>query len=99
MHSKFFPEYLDKGSVGPAVALLQTLLVVLGFNGENIVIDGDYGGETVIGVTMLQRDLPGVEPDGNFGPATRVAFMAQYRLDVDTLPAGIFTGVTEAVGP
>ena len=104
MNDRLFPEYLNKGSKGPAVALLQTLLLSQDFN-RNIVVDGDYGGETARGVEELQQFLNGVanrevlEVDGNFGSETRKAYAKYFHLDVDTLPASIFAGETVGVGP
>ncbi|MFZ2149679.1 MAG: peptidoglycan-binding domain-containing protein [Minisyncoccia bacterium] len=92
-----FPPYLNIGSQGPAVVVLQIILRVLGYN-SYIVPDGDYGGETVKGVKDLQSDM-GIEVDGNFGPGTRKAFLEAYSFDVDTLDASKFLGDTVAVVP
>lgn len=94
-----FPKYLNKGSKGPAVALLQCLLKDRGCNMENIVVDGDYGEQTARGVAELQT-LLGIEPDGNFGPATRKALVDDDGgLDVNSILAAAFTGKTLTVGP
>jgi len=94
---KFFPEYLNKGSKGPAVAFLQALLLDRSLN-PNIIIDGDYGEETAKGVSELQKEL-GVEEDGNFGPMTRSALYAQGGIDVDAIEAASFQGEIAYVGP
>lgn len=100
---KFFPPYLNKGSKGPPVALLQCLLKDRGCNSDNIVVDGDYSEETAKGVKELQKTL-GIEADGNFGPKTRAAlanerFVFGIGFDVNAILASAFSGPTEAVGP
>jgi len=98
MSSKnFFPKYLNKGSKGPAVALLQIILLVRGHN-RYIVTDGDYGDETAKGVRQLQKILR-VEQDGHFGPQTRQALFAETELNVGAIPADIFGGENQAVAP
>ncbi len=92
----FFPEFLDKGSDGPAVAMLQSWLQLLGF--VEVQVDGNYGDVTAAAVTGLQHNM-GVEVDGNFGPATRVAFKKWHRVDVNAIPANIMAGKTNGVGP
>lgn len=76
---RVFPEYLNRGSEGSGVAVLQWFL--LGNGCLNVIPDGIYGHETAEAVKQLQRDL-GVDPDGNFGPATKRAFMAQRGVDL-----------------
>ena len=87
-YDKLFPKYLDKGSGGPAVALLQCLLIDRSCNSENIIVDGEYGEQTAEGVRQLQQNL-GVDQDGNFGPATREALKLE-GLDVNEIPAHVF---------
>lgn len=96
----FFPTFLNKGSKGPPVALLQCLLIDRGCNSDNITVDGDYGEETAKGVFELQKEL-GVEADGNFGPQTREALANECGapgLDVNKIPASAFSGPTTAIG-
>jgi len=83
---KLFPQpYLQKGSKGPAVVLLQVMLFLLGYN-EAIIPDGDYGEETAKGVIAFQRGA-GIDDDGHFGPATRQAFEEVTGLDVNEIPS------------
>lgn len=94
----FFPEYLNQGSKGPAVALLQIILLALNCN-SRIIPDGDYtvNGETARGVAELQRRMcfKVSDMDGNFGPKTRKAFHEKYGWDVNSLPKNIFQGETQ----
>ena len=86
MNDKLFPQpYLQSGSKGPAVVVLQIMLFLLGYN-TKIIVDGDYGEETIIGVQKLQR-IAGLEPDGHFGPDTRAAFLEMNHLDVNAIPS------------
>lgn len=94
---KLFPEYLDVGSGGPAVAALQLILV--GCNLSAIQpINGIYGYSTVESVKKLQHKL-GVEADGNFGPDTRRAFAREFGCDVNQIDARLFMGETKEVRP
>jgi peptidoglycan hydrolase-like protein with peptidoglycan-binding domain len=97
---RFFPgDYLNQGSRGPAVTLLQIILRVAGFDPRaNIQFDGEYGPVTADAVRRLQ-DALGVETDGNFGPNTRRAFQERYNLNVNELPVILFLGKTEAAVP
>lgn len=97
--SKLFPERLNQGSQGRAVAVLQILLISGGWN-DGITIDGDYGEQTAAGVKALQDDLgfEGDDIDGNFGPKTRAAYMVSYGLDVNAIDAAPFLIETHAVG-
>ena len=86
---QFYPEFLNSGSKGPAVAHLQSLLLQAGYN-PAIEVDGDYGDETTKGIRELQEDL-GVEVDGNFGPDTRAAWLRDGGPDVNAIPKNAFT--------
>ena len=96
--AKLFPKYLDKGSKGPAVAMLQVLLVARGYNDDNIIVDGDYGDATAEGVRQLQEEFS-LEEDGHFGPNSRAALQSDSDVNVDALDAELFVGETLAVGP
>ena len=74
--SKLFPECLNQGSEGLAVAVLQAFLKFCGFDNNELVVDGEYGPKTAEAVKRLQRYLK-IEEDGNFGPQTREALYAQ----------------------
>lgn len=93
----FFPEYLNQGSEGPAVAVLQIMLKTWGLDQDNtLLIDGVYGERTAKAVADLQAEQ-GVDADGNFGPQTRKAFAKASGIDVNTIPANAFSGQTKAV--
>jgi hypothetical protein len=93
---RFFPEYLNQGSKGPAVALLQCILRDRGYS--FVTVDGEYGEETARGVRALQAGL-NIKKDGHFGPATRRALVNNGGLDVNAILAKVFSGKTKAVGP
>lgn len=95
---KLFPEFLNKGSKGPPVSLLQTLLLDRSIGTGALMVDGEYGDETARAVQELQEDLD-VEPDGNFGPETREAMQRQTGFDINAIPASVFVGETVPVGP
>jgi peptidoglycan hydrolase-like protein with peptidoglycan-binding domain len=95
---KMFQKYLDMGSKGPAVVVLQLLLKAAGYNSSAIVPDGDYGEQTAAGVRELQKHH-GIEVDGHFGPDTRKALMDFTTVNVNDLDAELFIGETLAVGP
>lgn len=97
----FFPEFLNQGSSGPAVRLLQLLLIMGGYNSVAIIPDGDYGEETAKGVRLFQDAVGfnGADVDGNFGPATRKVFLEWHRINVNAIPADAFEGETMAVIP
>ena len=91
---QLFPEYLNKGSRGPAVVVLQIILLVRGHN-PNIIPDGEYGEQTALGVKQLQAELR-VDQDEHFGPATRAALLKESRLDVNSLTQDLLKGETVA---
>ncbi|MES3032013.1 MAG: peptidoglycan-binding domain-containing protein [Patescibacteria group bacterium] len=81
---KLFPEFLFQGSKGPAVVVLQLLLLALNENSK-IIPDGDFGNETAKGVKKLQSRL-GVDQDGCFGPKTREAFFWRTGIQINAIP-------------
>lgn len=101
MEKLFTEEYMEPGSKGPAVALLQIILLARGHNHEKIVPDGVYGPETEKGVRLLQATLgfPAAGQDGSFGPATRRALLEKRRIDIDALSANLFAGPGTYVRP
>ncbi len=68
------PQHLEKGSRGPAVAILQLFLVFMGYgetsDREEIKIDGDFGGVTAQCLADWQGDNK-LEANGKCDPATR----------------------------
>ena len=94
MGKMLFPEHLNKGSRGSAVALLQVILKAGGCDeGDKIVVDGEYGDNTAQAVKEFQEQY-GVEVDGNFGPETREALRREWKLNVNALSADLFVGET-----
>ena len=96
----FASKFLNKGSKGPAVTVLQFALKFEGY-ARKIEVDGDYGDETWKAVKKMQRVLgfTGKDVDGHFGPATRQALFEATGLDVNDIDASLFTGKTNAVVP
>ena len=90
---KIFPPFLNQGSRGPAVRVLQCLL-----HGrhDSPNVTGNYDELTANAVKTLQVELGfrDGDVDGNFGPATRAAFSAQFGVDVDLFMIHDFTGMT-----
>lgn len=85
MKNLFPKPYLQSGSFGPAVVVLQAMLICLGYNSKKIIVDGDYGEETKEGVMAFQKSVK-LEPDGNFGPNSRAAFLEITGIDVNKIP-------------
>jgi len=78
-----FPDCLRLGSRGAPVVMLQLILVAHKCNEQRIVVDGEFGRETLDGVKSLQVDLE-VPVNGCFDLETRSA-LAELR---DTIPLG-----------
>lgn len=100
----FFPKFLDKGSQGPPVLVLQLLLLASEKAPEGLVPDSVYGAMTAKGVENLQEELrmlgnTEVEIDGNFGPTTRAAYFKESGIDVNAFTKAMFTEETKAVQP
>lgn len=96
---KVFPPYLDQGSSGPAVSVLQLILAGM-FPGLQFVT-GTYDVQTTLNVISLQTRLgfTGVDLDGNFGPGTRDALKEQMDIDVSVLEFTDFVGPTDYKSP
>lgn len=61
---------LQNGSRGPAVALLQRLLVLYGYPSIVGKVDGQFGAKTQAAVLQFQRDQNVANKDGIVGAAT-----------------------------
>jgi peptidoglycan hydrolase-like protein with peptidoglycan-binding domain len=89
-----FAEELREGCKGPAVLLLQHMLLFAGINRE-IVTDGIYGPETARGVADLQHTLGfrGHNIDGIFGARTKRRLMVRRKCRVDDIQYDHFSQV------
>ena len=76
-----FPRYLNKGSLGHHVTLLQVFLAGAGY-GEGLVFDRDFGKATALAVQKFQR-MNDIADDGNCGPETRQLMKDRYHFDFD----------------
>lgn len=99
------PRYMNEGSEGPHVTVLQAFLKAItllgpdgtGLLGRDIVFDMQYGRVTSDALAVLQahHDL---EADGHCGPDTRQLMKDAYNFDIEeawlTVP-----GVTKFVQP
>ena len=89
--NSLFPPYLNEGSSGDAVTLLQQLL--FGCSPtlcRELQVTGSLTGPWVQAVRKLQEiDLgfSGDDVDGNFGPGTREVFLKCFNINVDLIPA------------
>ena len=74
------PEYMDRGSRGPAVVVLQAFLS--GVTGGEGFVWGEYDACLASRVGDVQA-MNGIEPDGNCGPQTRAMFKLAYGFDIE----------------
>ena len=84
IYSLEIPLWMNEGSHGPHVVLLQTFLFGARFS-NSLVLDGEYGSITACRVADLQRFL-GMDRDaitGNFSQATRTAVNEKYGFDFE----------------
>ena len=75
------PEYLQQGSTGIAVVILQAFLCGLDY-GHELAFDGEYGAKTAEAVGRFQKAY-NLEVDGNFGPATRRKAKQVFNFDFE----------------
>ena len=77
---------LRRGSHGPAVELLQRLLVQTKAEGEETQpdIDGDFGAQTELHVALHQQDAD-LAPDGECGPVTWGSFVREEFWGIDRI--------------
>jgi peptidoglycan hydrolase-like protein with peptidoglycan-binding domain len=87
-NDKLFQEDLKRGSKGLAVAVFQLLLLFGRFN-PAIIVDGDFGEETEIGVKDLQEHF-GVVTTGILDAPTREEFKNQTGLDINNILVDAF---------
>jgi peptidoglycan hydrolase-like protein with peptidoglycan-binding domain len=91
--SKFFPPFLNQGSRdagndGPVRHLQNLLAGMHDINTDGLEVNGIYDARTADCVTQLQKKLGDLEPDGNFGPATRVCLFEQRGISIDSIMTG-----------
>jgi peptidoglycan hydrolase-like protein with peptidoglycan-binding domain len=102
--AKLFPgPYMERGSKGPAVAVLQAILMAicpctLRVSEINVEITGVFDEETEKAVRYYQQKR-GLEVDGKCGPQTRREIFEQTGIHLNELPADIFVGKTVTVPP
>lgn len=97
---KIFPTTLRPGSRGPAVLLLQIMLLPDSFDGEQVVLSGVFDKATERAVVSLQATL-GVKRTGELDEATHEAIKRQWGPDLRILDTDDFTNPTsfdEGVG-
>ena len=98
--SKEFPRYMQKGSSGPHVAVLQIFLFGAGWGKKGLVPNWTYDEVTAEAVRTLQR-VCGLDPDGNFGPMTRATVQKSYGFNFEqacrVIPGG--TTFVQPEGP
>lgn len=96
-HAQEMPKYMQKGSSGLAVTLLQVFLCGYG-RGREFVFDEEYGEVTAKAVRGFQLDNK-LEPDGNFGPATREKAREKYHFDFEAAYKASSGGTSDFVQP
>jgi|SRR3989344_168650 len=80
---KEVPKFMQKGSKGPHVSPLHSLLCGAGF-GKGLKFDATFGNITKRNLKKLQEKLK-VEADGCFGPNTRKAVKKAYGFNFDEI--------------
>ncbi len=90
------PKYMQRGSRGPHVTILQVFLVAKGV-GEGILFDLDYGNKTAAAVVAYQKSM-GIDADGNCGPQTRATMREADGFDFEAACESV-PGRTEFVQP
>ncbi|MFA5173448.1 MAG: peptidoglycan-binding domain-containing protein [Candidatus Paceibacterota bacterium] len=77
------PEFMNMGSFGVCVGLLQIFLCGLQL-GKELIFDGHYGEKTAEAVSKWQ-EKEGIEADGNFGPESRKRAKESYGFDFEAV--------------
>ena len=90
------PTYMQKGSKGPCVSLLQAFLCGFGHGGK-IVFDQEYGDMTAKAVAGFQFEH-GLDNNGHFDPVTRARANDVYGFDFEAACETV-PGVTEFIQP
>ena len=93
---------LKKGSKGDYVQLLQTKLIMLGYDLGSYGADGDFGSKTTEAVKAFQKDR-GLEVDGIVGKKTwealeQPAKAATYTVTIRNLPLSKAEEITKTYG-
>lgn len=93
---------LKKGSKGDYVQLLQTKLIMLGYDLGSYGADGDFGSKTTEAVKAFQKDR-GLEVDGIVGKKTWEALeqpvkAATYTVTIRNLPLSKAEEITKTYG-
>ena len=98
-----FPPFLNAGSYGDAVTVLQILLIVIDPECHGLEVTGIHAGWSVKAVKRLQIRLgfTGKDVNGNFGPGTRAALKEELGMDVDCVPVpkSVLVDYTQWMGP
>lgn len=68
---------LKQGSKGDAVKQMQTMLIACGYDCGSTGADGDFGKNTLAGLTAFQT-AAGLDADGIYGPQTKAALEKAY---------------------
>ncbi len=68
---------LTKGDSGEAVKIMQTMLIACGFSCGSTGADGDFGENTLAGLTAFQT-AHGLTADGVYGDETKAALEKAY---------------------
>lgn len=84
-----FPKILRRGDKGPAVAILQIILLIFGCN-HAITPDGDFGEQTEIGLKRFQEDDLVIEPSGILDESMFFAVSELTGFDLGTIDLAAF---------